>query len=466
MEPWASAGLIALLISAPLTDVPSRPVCRDAPDCNVAGTRALGSGQMAAAEAAFEAQVRFAWCADDMAALVLAHNNLALLALRRGEPLQARLWADLALKFDSRSPAALYNARLADERAARLPPAQGVTGTYWSGGGNSLINEVAVQERAGKRMQFELWASGAFSCIDMGNHEGGASGRAVLTGHDALWETQEWGGRCRLRFSFGPDALTLTQEGSPPDCGFGDRVYADGTYRRTSRQPPHFTPGDSTTSVWKNVCDEGGGRGCTNLGTAYEKGEDVPKDVARAAALYKQGCDGGNALGCYKVGVMYQEGSGGFNKDATLAASFLGIACDGGVTQACELFAAAPVAASITPSDLPTVSQEGNAGITKGSVGAGDHTLRFTAKISETSGHMWTFNSIRFEATPNEGGSAISYYNLTPSSHVMPRTKTSYDIKLYFRHGDFDRHRIIFDFRTRGQSYRVLLVLSNLNEPR
>ena len=56
----ASAGLIALL-STPLTDLPSRPVCRDAPDCNVAGTRALGSGQMAAAEAAFEAQARFAW---------------------------------------------------------------------------------------------------------------------------------------------------------------------------------------------------------------------------------------------------------------------------------------------------------------------------------------------------------------------------------------------------------------------
>ncbi len=242
----ASAGLIALLFSTPLTDLPSRPVCRDAPACNVAGTRALGSGQMAAAEAAFEAQVRFAWCAGETAELVLAHNNLALLALRRGEPLQARLWADLALKLDSRSPAALYNARLADERAARLPPAQGVTGTYWSGGGDSLINEVRVQELAGKGIRFELWASGAFSCVDMGHHEGGASGRVVLTGHDAVYETQLFLEPCRLRFSFGPDELTLTQEGSPEDCGFGQRVYADGTYRRTSRQPPHFTPGDST----------------------------------------------------------------------------------------------------------------------------------------------------------------------------------------------------------------------------
>jgi hypothetical protein len=341
----------------------------------------------------------------------------------------------------------------------------------------------------------------------MGATEGEASGRVVLTGHDAVWEMQEWGEPCRLRFSFGPDEITLTQDSLPQDCGFAGEVYADGTYRRTSRQPPHFTGGGSNLDVagWKEVCDEGGGRGCTLLGAAYEKGEDVPKDVARAAALYqrgcdgkglgdgadalgcfnlgllyaqgagvpkdvaraaalyKQSCDGQNALGCFNLGLMYQEGVGVLNKDATLAASFLGIACDGGVTQACELFAAAPAVAPITPSDLPTVSQEGDAGITEGSMGAGDDTLRFTAKISETSGHTWNFNSIRFEATPNEGGWRISYYNLTPSHHVMPRTKTSYYIELHFRHGDFDRRRIIFDFQTRGQTYRVRLLLSNLH---
>jgi TPR repeat protein len=503
----ASAGLIALLFSAPLTGVQSRPVCRDARDCNVAGTRALGSGQMAAAEAAFKAQVRFAWCADDTAQRVLAHNNLAILALRRGEPLQARVWASLALKLDPKSPAALFNARLADERAARLPSAQGVTGTYWSDGDNSLIKQVMVQELSGGRIRFELWASGALSCVDMWAREGEASGRVVLTGHDAVWETQEFLERCRLRFSFGPDEITLTQDGLAQDCGFGGEVYADGTYRRTSRQPPHFTRGGSAMAVWKDVCDGGGGRGCTNLGAAYEKGEDVPKDlaraaalyqrgcdgkdalgdgedalgcfnlgllyaqgagvpkdVARAAALYKQGCDRGYALGCFNLGVMYQEGVGVFNKDATLAASFLGLACDSGVTQACELFAAAPAVAPITPSDLPTVSQEGDAWMTEASVGAGDLILRFTAKISETSGHTWNFNSIRFEATPNEGNAAISYYNLEVAHNVMPRTKTSYYIELHFRHGDFDRRRIIFDFQARGQSYRVLLVLSNLNE--
>jgi hypothetical protein len=235
--------LMAVLLAAPPTDSASPRVCRDARDCNVAGTRALRSGQMATAQAAFEAEVRFAWCEGDAAGLLRAHNNLALLALRRGEPLEARLWADVALRLDAKSPAALYNARTADERAARLPLAPGVTGTYQSAGGDSLVNTVYVRELDGNRMQFELWASGAFSCVDLGHHEGGESGIVVLTGRDAVFETKYLGEPCRLRFTFGPDVLTLSQEGSPWDCGFGDRVYADGSYRRTSRKTPRFTPG-------------------------------------------------------------------------------------------------------------------------------------------------------------------------------------------------------------------------------
>src|SRR4051812_4971667 len=170
---WAGTGLIAFLFAAPASHPPSPP-CRDAADCNVAGTRALRSGQLAAAEDDFEAEVRFAWCAGDTPGVVLAHDNLAVLALRREEPLEARFWAGIALELDPAGAAARYNARVADERAARLPPPQGVTGTYKSGSGDSLLNEVWILEVAGDTLRFEAWASGAFSCVDMGSHLGGA----------------------------------------------------------------------------------------------------------------------------------------------------------------------------------------------------------------------------------------------------------------------------------------------------
>jgi len=122
----------------------------------------------------------------------------------------------------------------------------------------------------------------------------------------------------------------------------------------------------------------------------------------------------------------------------------------------------APAVAPITLSDLPTVAQVGDAEITEGSAGYGDHTLRFKVTVSETSGHTWSFNTIRLEATPNEGG--MSY---TPSVNVMPRSTTTFDVSVYFRYGDFDRHRIVFEFMNGAQTgYRVLLVLENLKEPR
>ena len=243
----AQAGLLALLAvsTPPSSDERSSPICRSAPDCNAAGTRALASGQMDAASSAFAAEIRFAWCEGDTAQLVLAHNNSALLALRRADPLLARLWAGVALKLDPGSTAARYNARLADERAAGLPPTEEVTGTYRYHWGEPEGNLVEVQELPGKRLRFELWATHAYSCREMGTGPlGGAGARVALTGRDAVWETQEFTGRlCRLRFSFGPDELTVTQDGAPEDCGFGYGVRADGTYRRTKRQPPRFTPG-------------------------------------------------------------------------------------------------------------------------------------------------------------------------------------------------------------------------------
>jgi hypothetical protein len=181
------AGLIAVLPGAPPADAAPRAVCRDAADCNVAGTRELNAGRMPAAQAAFETEVCFAWREGETAQIVRAHNNLSLLALRRGEPLEARLWAGLALVFDQSSRAARHNARLADEGVAALPSAQGVTGTYWHRWGESLGHEVAIQELPDKRIRFALHAVSIIGspCHARDYNEGGAYGYASLAGRVA-----------------------------------------------------------------------------------------------------------------------------------------------------------------------------------------------------------------------------------------------------------------------------------------
>ena len=68
----------------------------------------------------------------------------------------------------------------------------------------------------------------------------------LLTGGVAVWELREWG-LCRLRFTFGPDELTIEQDGADFECGFGGGVHADGHYRRISRKPPAFEPGGTLT---------------------------------------------------------------------------------------------------------------------------------------------------------------------------------------------------------------------------
>lgn len=253
MPPWIvvllpiSAWLIALLPVAPQDQASLRASCRDAADCNFEGTRELNAGRMTAAQAAFEKEVCFAWRGGEPGESVRAHNNLALLALRRGEPLLARSWAAVALKLDPSSPAARHNARLADEAAARLAPGQGVTGTYRHRWGASVGDVVFIEELPGKRIRFELWAVRITGgpCPDVDHTVGGADGYSALGGRVAVWEMtewkEEWQGTCRLRFSFGPDEVTVEQDGGYIDCGFGDGVYADGVYLRTSRQPPRFT---------------------------------------------------------------------------------------------------------------------------------------------------------------------------------------------------------------------------------
>lgn len=100
-------------------------------------------------------------------------------------------------------------------------------------------------------------------------------------------------------------------------------------------------------------CDEGGfAPACTDLGFRFENGRAVPRDDARAAALYQRGCDGDDALGCARLGILHSAGRGVPRNDAT-AVALLKKSCDGGTPIGCETLGTMYAAGSGVAKDEP-----------------------------------------------------------------------------------------------------------------
>lgn len=68
---------------------------------------------------------------------------------------------------------------------------------------------------------------------------GEASGTADINGSIAIFKP-EGTTTCTITLRFDGKRMFVKQEGSDADCGFGHRVYANGTYSRQSRRRPRF----------------------------------------------------------------------------------------------------------------------------------------------------------------------------------------------------------------------------------
>jgi hypothetical protein len=68
---------------------------------------------------------------------------------------------------------------------------------------------------------------------------GEASGTADINGKTATFKP-EGTTACTITLKFTGKKLSVKQEGSDADCGFGHNVYANGTYSRQSRRRPRF----------------------------------------------------------------------------------------------------------------------------------------------------------------------------------------------------------------------------------
>ena len=81
--------------------------------------------------------------------------------------------------------------------------------------------------------------------------------------------------------------------------------------------------------IFHALADAGNVRAEFMMGTIYEQGLGVPKDLEAAARWYRLAADGGNASAQYNLGIFYQFGKG-VPKDPVKAAHLLLLAAEQG----------------------------------------------------------------------------------------------------------------------------------------
>ena len=75
---------------------------------------------------------------------------------------------------------------------------------------------------------------------EMSANMGQLDGEATIKGDTAVYDSSEFG-TCKITIKFvRPGTITVSQEGSDFDCGFGHNVMSDGTYRKVSNRKPKF----------------------------------------------------------------------------------------------------------------------------------------------------------------------------------------------------------------------------------
>jgi hypothetical protein len=116
---------------------------------------------------------------------------------------------------------------------------ESATGTWKWGSrekGGGVLRVVDRGDRAD--FQLELWR-GAPSF-----NEGSLEGRVVLDDGKGTFRTGSGDHACEIAFAFRGKEAVLATVGTDAGCGFGYGVHADGTYVRTSRNKPVFTPSE------------------------------------------------------------------------------------------------------------------------------------------------------------------------------------------------------------------------------
>lgn len=150
------------------------------------------------------------------------------------------------------------NIAIASELEDDIVEAQSITGTYaYELPNDAGSGELRILDNGDNTIKFSLSVVGKGPAYNQGQMEG----TAPYVDFTATINTTEYGGKCTIELTFGPEEVVAkTLAGDDAKCGFGHGVMADGTYKRTDDLNPFVEVGGDEIptkleGIWVSTTD-------------------------------------------------------------------------------------------------------------------------------------------------------------------------------------------------------------------
>ncbi|MDR3419052.1 MAG: tetratricopeptide repeat protein [Nevskia sp.] len=232
----ALPGVAACTIGAVYGGDAGELSCDSVAQCGSLGAAAYKKGDYVTAQAYFEQQVvqyeqngRASCKRTDCPESAVPYNNLALATLKAGLPLKARAWLEVAPE----AAATRHNKDLVERALKDWKWPDTPAGEYWQYAGYGTWSTVTVT-RDGEKWSihydgYRFPPTG----LEAGPNIGEFDTDMPLAERKATYSDGNGQG-CKVSIVFSSDHVTLDEDDSKGDCGFGYNVRASGDFVRVS----------------------------------------------------------------------------------------------------------------------------------------------------------------------------------------------------------------------------------------